>query len=83
MRTPGHLLGLVGAIVVSVLVLALFGAICVLLFLRAIPAESRDAALIMLGALAGSETTVVCYWLGSSLGSMHKTEILKDQGKAT
>lgn len=77
--TSSNLLGIIGAIVVSVIVLLLFAAICVLLFLHAIPAESRDAALIVLGALAGSQTTVVGYWLGSSLGSMHKTDLLKDK----
>ncbi len=62
------------AIIVSTIVMSGFIAICVLLFTRALPAESRELANIVFGGLVSMATTVVSYWLGSSAGSAKKDD---------
>jgi hypothetical protein len=68
-----------GAVVVSIIVLLLFGAVAVMLFLRALPDGSHEVALVVMGAVAAKFGDVVAFWLGSSSSSMHKTELLKDK----
>ena len=64
-----------GAIAVSVIVLALFSAVCVLLFLKGSP--NSDALSQLVGGLVQLAGMVVGFWVGSSVGSMHKTDLLK------
>ena len=42
-----------------------------------IPAESKDSALILLGALAAGFTQVLNFWLGSSKGSSDKNRTIE------
>jgi hypothetical protein len=67
-----------GAIIISALVLLQFSAVCFLVLWREVPPGSREAALVLLGSLANSGTMVVGYWVGSSVGSARKDELLKD-----
>ena len=72
-----------GAIIVSVLVLLQFSFACFLVLYHEMPKGSEQAALVLLGSLANSGTMVVGYWVGSSVGSARKEEILrgKDENK--
>jgi hypothetical protein len=72
---------IVGAIVVSALVLGAFGAVSVMLFLHAIPTESKDIANVMFGYLGGMATSVVAFWVGSSLSSQRKDATIADIAK--
>lgn len=64
------------ALVVSVIVLAMFASAMVLVLTQAIPQSSERVADVMLGYLGGMATAVVAYWVGSSAGSAKKTELL-------
>jgi uncharacterized membrane protein len=66
------LVALWGSIVVSVLVIAGFTAVAVLLFTKAIPTESKEIALLLFGGLNSMASGVVGYWVGSSVGSSRK-----------
>lgn len=68
-----------GAIIVSVLVLLQFSVVCFLVLWREVPQGSREAALVLLGSLANSGTMVVGYWVGSSVGSARKDEIIRGE----
>ncbi len=63
-----------GAVLVSVVVLVIFGAVMVLIFVRAIPAGSDTIVNVLLGSLAAMATSVVSYWVGSSAGSARKDD---------
>lgn len=65
-------LRLIGAIAYSVLVAGAFSALCVLLYLKEIPASQKDYAMILLGALIASFKDVGSYWTGSTAGSQSK-----------
>lgn len=69
----------VGAIIVSALVLLQFCAVCFLVLWREVPPGSREAALVLLGSLASNGTAVVGYWVGSSVGSARKDEIIRGE----
>jgi len=51
-------------------------AIIVLLLIKAVPPENKDALLILVGVLASAFTAVIGYFYGSSKGSADKTDIL-------
>ncbi len=72
MFQPSHTVALVGAIVVSFIVLLGFVAVCLALFFRAIPAESHDVAVGMFGSLGTMAMGVVSFWIGTSIGSQRK-----------
>jgi len=58
----------------------IFGAlilVIVMLVVHAVPAENKDAMLILVGVLASAFTGVVTYFFGSSKGSADKNEMLK------
>ena len=74
---PTHTVSIVGAIVVSVVVLMAFAAVSLALFIRAIPPESHDVALVMFGALASMATAVVAFWTGTSIGSQRKDAMME------
>jgi len=65
-----------GAPVVSVVVLASFGAALYAILGNAVPPGSADVANVMLGTLGGMASSVVAYWVGSSNGSIAKTTML-------
>lgn len=76
--------GLWGAVVVSVIALIAFAAVCVLVLFHEVPAGSRDLANILFGALSTMSANVVSFWTGSSSGSMQKTALLNQtQEKVT
>lgn len=52
-----------GAALISLFVLTAFTAVCIIIFFRSVPAESRDLANILFGALAAMTTSVVNYWV--------------------
>ena len=65
-----------GAPVVSLLVLATFGAVMLAAMTKSLPAGSETAANLLLGNLAAMTSAVVSYWVGSSAGSAAKTELM-------
>jgi hypothetical protein len=42
-----------------------------------VPANQRNMVTLLLGALAGMDSSVVAYWVGSSNGSMQKNAALE------
>jgi protein-S-isoprenylcysteine O-methyltransferase Ste14 len=72
-----HSIGLIGAVVVSTIVLLGFFGVSALLFWRALPEGSHEVALVVLGGLTQMAGTAVGYWLGSSMGSAQKTAIIE------
>lgn len=70
-----------GAVVVSVIVLALFTAVCLILFLRGAP--NSDALSQIVGGLVQLAGMVVGFWVGSSVGSMQKSGFLLTGGHST
>lgn len=61
-----EILGGWGTPLVSLFVLAGFTAICILIFFRSVPSESRDLANVLFGALATMATNVISYWVRST-----------------
>ena len=61
----------------SIIVGAFVSLIAMLMFFQ-IPAENKDAVSILIGAIAGSFTTVVAYYFGSSKGSADKNAHIKN-----
>ncbi len=78
--TPHHTT-LLGATIISVIVLTGFGLTAGLLFYRELPEGSREAGLVVLGGLTQMAGTVVGYWLGSSVGSSQKNAMLTKDGQ--
>jgi hypothetical protein len=70
-----------GAIIVSVLVMAGFGAALALLFLAKLPTEGRDMALLLYGGINSMASAIVGYWVGSSMGSSRKDQTISDLAK--
>ena len=65
-----------GAPIVSVIVLTTFGAVVALVLFRAVPSGSEPVLNVLLGTLGAMATTVVGYWVGSSVGSAKKDDRL-------
>ncbi len=61
-----------GAATVSILVLATFAAVMTLALLRTLPANAEPVLNVLLGTLSAMATSVVSYWVGSSVGSARK-----------
>ena len=61
-----------GAAVVSVVVLTTFAAVMLMTLLRAIPINAEPVLNVLLGSLTAMATSVVSYWVGSSVGSARK-----------
>ena len=59
-----------GAVAVSVIVLLLFSAVCILLFWKGSP--NSDSLSQLVGGLVQLAGMVVGFWVGSSVGSMQK-----------
>lgn len=68
-------------VLVSLCVLAAFALGTHLVLSRSLPTENREAALLVVGALINMAGQVVQYWIGSSQGSLIKTQaMLQHQG---
>lgn len=67
-----------GAVAISLVVMIEHACLSVLLLFHAIPEGSREAALILLGSTGSMAMAVVGYWVGSSIGSLQKNALLKD-----
>lgn len=65
-----------GAPMISVVVLAAFGSVLIMMLTQTVPAGSEQGVSIMLGALTTMATSVVGYWVGSSAGSARKDDLL-------
>ncbi|MDT7951714.1 MAG: hypothetical protein RQ966_09435 [Acetobacteraceae bacterium] len=61
-----------GAAVVSVVVLAAFGSAMMMTLFRPIPQNAEPVLNVLLGSLTAMATSVVSYWVGSSVGSARK-----------
>lgn len=64
--------------IISVLVIAIFGAVLFMLILRPVTIDLsvKDLLLILFGILASKFGSVVDYYMGSSSGSKHANETL-------
>lgn len=62
--------------VLAVTVTAMFALALGWVLAYGLPEQGRDAALVMLGALGSSWTSVIAYFFGSTSGSSRKTELL-------
>lgn len=65
--------------IISLAVLALWAYVQLALMRDAIPDGNRDLVLRMLGVLDAAVLTVLTYWLGTSVGSARKTDMLADR----
>ena len=72
-----------GSPVVSVIVLLAFGTLTGIITFHAVPEGSQQIANIMLGSLGTMAANVVGYWVGSSVGSARKTDLLAKSVPAT
>lgn len=63
-----------GAAVVSALVVIVTGLMGWMIFKGQVPAENRDLALLFAGNMLGAFGSVIAFWIGSSAGSVHKTD---------
>lgn len=66
--------------IISLAVLALWAYVQLVLMRDAIPEGNRDLVLRMLGVLDAAVLMVLGYWLGTSVGSARKTDLLADRG---
>ena len=62
--------------IVSFTVLVTFGSVMFLALTRTLPTGSETLLNMLLGSLAAMTTSVVSYWVGSSAGSVQKTDLL-------
>ena len=67
-----------GAAIVSVVILATFGVAMAMTLLRAIPPNAEPVLNVLLGSLTAMATSVVSYWVGSSVGSVRKDARITD-----
>lgn len=65
--------------IISLAVLALWAYVQLALMSDAIPEGNRDLVLRMLGVLDAAVLTVLTYWLGTSVGSARKTDMLAER----
>ena len=61
-----------GAAVVSVIVLLTFGGVMAMALFRSLPPNAEPVLNMLLGTLGAMATSVVAYWVGSSVGSARK-----------
>jgi uncharacterized membrane protein YccC len=66
---------------ISIVVLATFGIALILTFSITVPTGSEALLNVILGSLVAMAGQVVSYWVGSSSGSVRKTELLTDANK--
>lgn len=65
--------------VLGALIVLCFFAVIVLLIVKGVPSDNKEALLLILGALISAFTGVVGYFYGSSIGSAKKTDIMNKQ----
>lgn len=65
-----------GAAIVSVIVLLTFGGVMTLTLCKALPSSAEPVLNVLLGTLSAMATSVVSYWVGSSVGSARKDDRL-------
>lgn len=70
-----------GAAVVSIIVLGTFAAVMTLTLFRALPQNAEPVLNVLLGTLSAMATSVVSYWVGSSVGSARKDDRLNEMIK--
>ncbi len=66
---------------ISIVVLCAFGLALILTFTQEAPKGSEAILNVILGSLVSMAGQIVSYWVGSSSGSTHKTELLIDAAK--
>jgi hypothetical protein len=66
-----------GAVVVLAIVLVGFVVMLWLVIREEVPANQRDMVTLLLGTLAGTVSSVVAYWVGSSIGSAQKNAAIE------
>jgi hypothetical protein len=66
-----------GSPVVSVLAIIVFAGFVGMLFFKVVPADMKEALLLLGGSAATGYGMVLSYWLGSSSGSAQKTAALE------
>lgn len=66
-----------GAAIVSALVIGANVLATYLVFTTSVPKGQGDLAYLIVGQLLGMGSTVVAFWLGSSMSSVQKTDILR------
>ena len=71
-----------GAVVLSTIVVLAYSLAIMLVMLTEIPEGSRNLAYLLLGTLGTAFGGVLNFWLGSSVGSKDKTDILATYAKA-
>ena len=62
----------IGAVLISVITVLGFAAVCAALFFFKIPQEMKEIAMLMLGILGAGFTTIINYWTGSTSSSQKK-----------
>lgn len=65
-------ISILGAVIVSVIVVLGFGGVCAALFFFEVPDKSMQLAMLLLGILGAGFTSVINYWTGSSSSSQKK-----------
>lgn len=65
-------ISIIGAAIISVIVVVGFAAVCGALFFLKIPQEMKEIAMLLLGILGAGFTTIINYWTGSSSSSQKK-----------
>lgn len=63
------------------LIVLCFFTVIILLILKGVPTDNKEALLLILGALISAFTGVVGYFYGSSMGSAKKTDIINRQNE--
>lgn len=66
----------VGALIASTGCLGLFSFALYMLLTHPLPGPAAELLAALIGALAAKFSTVIDFWVGSSAGSAHKTELL-------
>jgi len=69
-------IAIIGAVLISLIVVLGFTAVCIAVFFFEIPAGSKDLANVLFGGLLTAFIGVVAYWTGSSSGSQKKDEVI-------
>jgi hypothetical protein len=66
-----------GAAIVSGLIVLTNAGMGLAIFSDAIPASNRELAMLYAGNMLGALSAVVAFWLGSSMSSVQKTDMLR------
>ena len=70
-----------GAIIISVIILTMFGVVCSLVLTKSLPEGSETQSNLIVGALITLSGAVVTYWLGSTASGGRKDATIAEQGK--